>query len=176
MDPDINQVMQAESPKTMSPGDPEAIVFRARIRPNRPLDRRGQIILFTCVILLTTVLCVPFYLLGALPVVGFFGLDLVLLWIAFRVSNQRAQAYEELVLTRIELLFRRVSWRGRISEWRFNPRWVRLSSEEHAEFGMQRLALVEGRRLVEMAAFLGAEEKADFADALKQALAAARRG
>ncbi|MGL5138473.1 MAG: DUF2244 domain-containing protein [Beijerinckiaceae bacterium] len=156
--------------------DPDGIVFRARITPNRSLDRRGQIILFACVILVTTALCIPFYLLGALPVVGFFGLDVALLWIAFRVSNQRARAYEELVLTRIELLFRRVTWRGRRSEWRFNPLWVRLSSEDHAEFGMQRLALVEGRRSVEMATFLGAEEKADFALALKQALAAARRG
>ncbi len=154
----------------------DAIVFRARLTPHRSLGRRGHVILFTFIIGMSVLISIPFYILGALPVVGFFGLDVVLLWIAFRVSNQRARAYEELVLTHIELLFNRVTWRGRRSQWSFNPLWVKLSSEEHAEFGTQRIALVEGRRQVEMGAFLGAEEKADFAAALKQALAAARAG
>jgi uncharacterized membrane protein len=119
---------------------------------------------------------IPFYLLGALPVVGFLGLDVVLLWIAFRVSNNRAKAYEELVLTHIDLLFRRMSWRGRKSEWRFNPLWAKLICEEHPEFGMQTIVLAEGRRSVVLGGFLGPQEKADFVDALKQALAAARLG
>ncbi|MGL4239986.1 MAG: DUF2244 domain-containing protein, partial [Beijerinckiaceae bacterium] len=61
-------------------------------------------------------------------------------------------------------------------EWRFNPLWVKLWREDHAEFGTQRIALVEGRTSVEMGAFLGAEEKADFAGALREALAEARKG
>jgi uncharacterized membrane protein len=80
------------------------------------------------------------------------------------------------VLTHIELLFRRMTWRGRLLEWRFNPLWVKLAREDHAEFGTQLIALEEGGRRVEMGAFLGAEEKADFAGALKAALAEARKG
>jgi uncharacterized membrane protein len=79
------------------------------------------------------------------------------------------------VLTRIELLFRKVCQRGTQTEHRFNPLWVRLDRIEHAEFGTQRLALVEGRRRVELGGFLGAEEKADFAGALSEALVEARR-
>ncbi|MFM9973430.1 MAG: DUF2244 domain-containing protein [Beijerinckiaceae bacterium] len=161
---------------TITADDAEAVVFKARLSPYRSLGRKGHFILFGCIIGVTSILSIPFYMLGALPVVGFFGLDVLLLWIAFRVSNNRARAYEELVLTHIALLFRRVTWRGRQSEWTFNPLWVKLASEEHAEFGTQRIALVEGRRSVEMGAFLGAEEKADFAAALKQALAVARQG
>jgi uncharacterized membrane protein len=172
--------MQGDSPKhAMSTGDEagaDAVVFRARLSPHRSLGRRGHLILFAFVISVTFIISIPFYMLGALPVVGFFGLDVVLLWIAFRVSNQRARAYEELVLTHVELLFRRCTWRGKLSQYSFNPLWVRLASDEHAEFGMQRIALVEGRRSVEMGAFLGAEEKASFAEALRQALAIARRG
>jgi uncharacterized membrane protein len=164
----------------MSTGDEplstETIVFRARLSPHRSLGPKGHAILFGVIIGFTTLISIPFYLLGALPVVGFLGFDVVLLWIAFRVSNNRAKAYEELVLTHIDLLFRRMSWRGRISEWRFNPLWVKLSSEEHQEFGTQRIILAEGRRSVEMGAFLGAEEKADFVDVLRHALATARSG
>jgi len=168
--------MAANSPKPAMPEDSDSVVFRARLTPHRSLDRRGHAILFGLVIGVTTLLSIPFYVLGAFPIIGFFGLDVVLLWIAFRVSNNRAKAYEELALTHFELLFRRMSWRGRRAEWRFNPLWVRLASDEHAEFGVQRIALVEGRRQVEMGAFLGAEEKADFAAALKGALAEARAG
>jgi uncharacterized membrane protein len=154
----------------------EAVVFRARLTPHRSLERKGLFILFACIIAVTTFISIPFFILGATPIVGFLGLDVVLLWIAFRVSNARARAYEELVLTHVRLFFRRVTWRGRRSEWSFNPLWVKVASDVHEEFGMQRLALVEGRQQVELAAFLGPEEKADFAGALKGALAEARRG
>jgi uncharacterized membrane protein len=53
---------------------------------------------------------------------------------------------------------------------------VKLSSEEHPEYGMQRMLLTQGQRSVEMGAFLGPEEKADFLNALKHALATARQG
>jgi uncharacterized membrane protein len=170
--------MMSNSPKHATVGGlgSEAVVFKARLTPNRSLDRRGHAILFGFIFGVSILVSIPFYILGALPIVGFFGLDALLLWIAFRVSNNRAKAYEEIIVTHIELLFRRMTWRGRLSEWSFNPLWVKLQRDEHAEFGTQRIALVEGGRSVEMGAFLGAEEKADFAGALKQALADARKG
>jgi uncharacterized membrane protein len=169
--------MTSESPNLAVSGDGAGtIVFKATLRPYRSLGRKGYVILFGFIFGVSFLISIPFYILGALPIVGFFGLDALLLWIAFRVSNDRAKAYEEIVLTHIELLFRRMTWRGRMSEWRFNPLWVKLAREDHAEFGTQRIALVEGRRSVEMGAFLGAEEKADFAGALKAALAEARKG
>jgi len=168
--------MASDSPKPAAAGGADNVVFHARLTPHRSLGRRGHIILLACVVGVSTLISIPFYILGALPIVGFFGLDVLLLFIAFRVSANRARACEELVLTHIELLFRRVTWRGRRAEWRFNPLWVKLARDEHEEFGTQRLTLVEGRRQVEMGAFLGAAEKADFADALKSALATARQG
>jgi uncharacterized membrane protein len=167
--------MAPDSPKHLDSGA-EAVVFKARLTPYRSLDRRGHMILFGFIFGVTIIVSIPFYILGALPIVGFFGLDALLLWLAFRLSNARARAYEEIVVTHIELLFRRMTWRGRFSEWRFNPLWVKLAREDHVEFGTQRIALVEGGRSVEMGAFLGPHEKADFAGALKAALAEARRG
>jgi uncharacterized membrane protein len=166
--------MAPDSPKHTDPAD--AVVFKARLTPHRSLDRRGHFILFGFIFGVTAIISIPFYILGALPIVGFFGLDALLLWFAFRVSNARARAYEEVIVTHIDLLFRRMTWRGRLSEWRFNPLWVKLAREDHAEYGTQRIALVEGRTSVEMGAFLGPHEKADFAGALKAALAEARRG
>jgi uncharacterized membrane protein len=172
----ILQHMMKDSPKPDGMPSPDALVFRARLNPHRSLGPTGLVVLFAGLVGLTTAISIPFYIMGAMPVVGFLGLDIFLLWLAFRINNQRARAFEELVLTNIELLVRRVSWRGRTSEWRFNPLWVKVASDDHAEFGMQRLSLVEGKKQVELASFLGAEEKADFANALRAALAEARRG
>jgi uncharacterized membrane protein len=168
--------MTSESPNLSIDGGPDPVVFKARLTPHRSLGRRGHLILFGFVFGVTVFVSIPFYILGALPIVGFLGLDALLLWLAFRVSNARARAFEEVIVTHIELLFRRVTWHGRLSEWRFNPLWVKLHREDHEEFGTQRIALVEGRRSVEMGAFLGPHEKADFAGALKAALVEARRG
>ena len=168
--------MTADSPNPPTPAGVDNVVFHARLTPHRSLDARGHAILFAFIIGVSTLISIPFYLLGALPIVGFIGLDVALLWFAFRVSNQRARACEELVLTHIELMVRRVSWRGKSREWRFNPLWVRLKRDEHEEFGTQSIALEEGRRRIELGAFLGAEEKADFATALGAALATARQG
>jgi uncharacterized membrane protein len=167
--------MAPDSPEHAKSGA-DAVVFKARLTPYRSLGRRGHMILFGFIFGATAIISLPFYMLGALPIVGFFGLDALLLWLAFRISNNRARAYEEIIVTHIELLFRRVTWRGRLSEWRFNPLWVKLTKDEHAEYGTQRIALVEGRQRVEMGAFLGPHEKADFAGALKEALSEARKG
>jgi uncharacterized membrane protein len=63
-----------------------------------------------------------------------------------------------------------------MSEWTFNPLWVRLEQTVHAEFGVERLQLVSSGRRLAIASFLGPDEKASFAKALLAALAAAKRG
>ena len=63
-----------------------------------------------------------------------------------------------------------------MSEWTFNPLWVRLEIETHEEFGVERLALVSRGRSLGIASFLGPDEKQSFAKALTAALNTAKRG
>jgi uncharacterized membrane protein len=117
-----------------------------------------------------------FLLVGAWPVVGFFGLDVLLVYWAFRLNYRAAQAYEQVTVTPSELTERKVSHRGAMSEWTLNPVWVRLQRDVHEEFGLQRLFLEsQGRRLT-IAGFLPPQEKESFALALSGALAEAKRG
>jgi uncharacterized membrane protein len=51
-----------------------------------------------------------------------------------------------------------------------------LPRREHEEFGLRQLSLVSRGRRVEVAAFLGPDEKAAFAHDLSRALSEARRG
>jgi uncharacterized membrane protein len=119
---------------------------------------------------------VAFLLMGAWPVFGFFGLDVLLLYLAFRVNYRRAAAYEQVTVTPTELKVRKVSHRGRVREWVLNPLWVRLEKVAHEEFGIERLFLVSRGRQLAVANFLGPDEKASFAKALSAALIEARRG
>ncbi len=158
------------------PIDPERPVFAAVIRPHRSLGRDGFRVLMTLCCLATVAASVPFVVLGFWPVGGIFGLDLLALYIAFRVNYRRAESFEEVVLTPLELLFRRVTHRGERREWRLNPLWTRLDRESDEEFGLQKLALVSrGQRLV-IAGDLSPPERESFAEALSKALADVKRG
>ena len=88
----------------------------------------------------------------------------------------RPKASEEISVTPSKLCVRRISHRGHVVEFTFNPLWVQLDREEHAEFGIERLYLVSKGRRLAIGGFLGAEEKASFSSALMAALQAARRG
>src|SRR6266700_3552403 len=67
-----------------------------------------------------------FLLMGAWPVLGFFGLDVLVIYWAFRINFRDAKAIEEISMTPFELRVRRVSHRGHVVEWVLNPLWVRL--------------------------------------------------
>ena len=154
----------------------EPAIFSAVLTPHRSLGRTGFVVLMLVVGGVSLVTGVVFLLAGAWPVFGFCGLDVLLLYWAFRVSYRRASAYEQVTVTPSELMVRQVSHQGRISEWTLNPLWVRLDRVVHEEFGVERLFLVSHGRRLAIAGFLGPREKESFASALSAALGEAKRG
>jgi uncharacterized membrane protein len=156
------------------PAEPK--LFSALLTPHRSLSRTGFVVLMAFLTTVSFVAGVAFWLMGAWPVFGFFGLDVLLIYWAFRVNFRRARATEEISVTPSKLLIRRVSHRGHVVEWVLNPLWVQLDQKTHAEFGIEKLYLVSRGRRVSIASFLGPDEKASFAKALLAALQAAKRG
>jgi uncharacterized membrane protein len=151
-------------------------IFSAVITPHRSLTPRGFLILMLCLGGLSFVSGMAFVLMGAWPVFGFFGLDVLFVYIAFRANFRAARAYEVVTVTASELTVRKVNPRGGVREWTLNPVWVRLERIVHQEFGIERLFLVSGGRRLTIGNALGADEKASFAQALSDALGEARRG
>lgn len=154
----------------------EVQIFSALLTPHRSLNRAGflAVMLFLSVVSFVTGLV--FLMMGAWPVFGFFGLDLLVIWWAFKANFRAARATEEIVITPSELRVRRVSHRGQVSEWAFNPLWVRLDLEIDEDFGIEHLYLISRGRRLQIAGFLGPEEKASFYNGLVEALNAAKRG
>src|SRR3954467_5415074 len=151
-------------------------LFSALLTPHRSLNRTGFLVLMGFLSVVSFVAGLAFLLMGAWPVFGFFGLDILVIYWAFRVNFRRAQATEEITVTPWELRVRRVSHRGHVVEWVLNPLWVRLDRKTHAEFGIEKLYLVSRGRHVSVGSFLGPDEKASFAKALLAALQTAKRG
>ena len=159
-----------------SEGESDPQIFSALLKPHRSLNRTGflAIMLFLSVVSFAT--GIAFLLKGAWPVLGFFGLDILVIWWAFKVNFRTGRAREEISVTASELRVRRVSHRGQVSEWTFNPLWVRLDLEIDEDFGIEHLYLISRGRQIQLAIFLGPEEKGSFYNALVAALNAAKRG
>jgi uncharacterized membrane protein len=156
--------------------DPQPALFSALLTPHRSLNRSGFLVLMGFIGVVSFAAGMVFLLIGAWPVFGFFGLDVLVIYWAFRINFRHAKASEEIRITPSELRVRRVSHRGHVVEFVLNPLWVQLDQKTHAEFGIEKLYLLSKGRRVSIASFLGPDEKASFAKALTVALQAARRG
>ena len=156
--------------------DAEPTIFSATITPHRSLGRIGFVVLMCAFAGISFVAGIVFLMAGAWPVFGFFGLDVLLVYWAFRVNYRGAKAYEQVTVTPSELKVRKVSHRGQVGEWTLNPLWTRLDKQTHAEYGIERLFLVTRGRKLPIAAELGPAEKENFAAALAAALGEAKRG
>ena len=156
--------------------EPQPELFSALLTPHRSLNRTGFVVVMTFLTVVSFVAGVAFWLMGAWPVFGFFGLDVIAVYWAFKVNFRAAKAREEIRVTASELRVRRVSRHGDVVEFVLNPLWVQLDQQIDAEYGVEKLYLVSKGRRLAVASVLGPDEKASFAKALTAALQAARRG
>lgn len=167
--------MTVQNPLDNDPG-PEPTLFSAIITPHRSLNSTGFLIVMLLVSGFSFVAGMVFFLLGAWPVVGFLGLDVLLVYWAFRANFRAAAAFEEVIVTPSELRVRRVSHHGQVAEWTLNPVWTQLVRDAHEEFGLLHLYLVSRGRKLPVAGFLSPPERESFAAALSAALGEAKRG
>lgn len=159
-----------------TPDPATAVLYQAVLHPHRSMTLRGARLVVVLVACASIVASIPFLIMGFWPVAGFYGLDVALLWFALRTNVTEAQGYEEVQVSPLELLLRKVPVRGLPAEFRFNPVWTKLQRFEHHEFGVQHLSLVSRGQSVSVGHFLSPDEKAILHEGLSAALATARRG
>ncbi|XSG81786.1 MAG: DUF2244 domain-containing protein [Methyloligella sp. ZOD6] len=147
--------------------------FRALLTPNRSLGPTGFLVLMSIISGISFVTGLVFWMMGAWPVMGFFGLDVALIYIAFRASYRAGRLHETVDLTDEALTVTRVQPSGRTQSWKFNPYWVRVAVEPRVGRCSEMSLASHGDRLV-FGAFLTDEERDEFAGALRSAIAAAK--
>ncbi len=79
--------------------DDEPTLFSAHLSPHRSLGPKGFTILLVVMCAVSFAAGMAFLMIGAWPVFGFFGLDVLLLYWAFKINYARALAFEEFAMT-----------------------------------------------------------------------------
>jgi len=147
--------------------------FFALLTPHRSLSPRGFLILMSVICVISFVGGMAFFLVGAWPVFGFFVLDALAIYYAFRLNYRSARAYERVLISGGKLTITRVSASGKAQDWTFNPYWARVELASRPGRSSQLCIGSHGRSLV-LGAFLAENERQEFAAVLEKALHANR--
>lgn len=149
--------------------------FRARLTPSRSLSRTGFLVVMLVLGVTSFTAGAVFLAMGAWPVFGFFGLDVLLVYWAFRVNYRDGRAVELIEIDGSVLTITRVCAAGRIEIETFNPYWVRVLTGRDRS-GRWDLRLASHGRQTRIGTFLSEEERSDLRRALEAALSACRAG
>ncbi|WP_196260336.1 DUF2244 domain-containing protein [Pelagibacterium limicola] len=148
-------------------------LFSALLTPHRAMSRKAIRWVVAIAAILASIPGVTFYAMGAWPVVGLLGVDILALWWALSASLKSGEAYEEITLWPDALDIRRVNPRGRETHFSFNPFYVRFSVVRDNENRVTALKLMTRGKQTEIGRFLTPYDKDQFArtfaDALRRA-------
>jgi len=133
--------------------------------PHRSLSPKGFLMLMLCIVFVSFSIGIFFMLKGAWPVLGFFGLDVILIYIAFKINYHEAKQYESIKLWENNLVIKKRLHNGRPNVWKFNPYWVRLEIKEN-ESRLSNLNLSSHGKTISIGSFLSNEEKKKIASTL----------
>ena len=148
-------------------------LFDAILQPNTSLEPKGFMLLMVAIASVSFVVGMVFMVAGAWPVVGFLGLDVALIYLAFKANYRWARMYETVRLTSDSLLVERISPSGKVQRWRFQPYWLKVQIDTPVKHDSQLVLSSHGKRL-KIGAFLTADERLELGHALQDALAKLR--
>ena len=149
--------------------------FHAVLKPHRSLGPTGFLVLMLALSAVSFIAGVFFVVAGAWPVFGFFGLDVALVYIAFKLNYRSGRLFETVDITPAEFTVTRVHPSGRREQFQCNPYWARVKLEEWPD-GRTLLSIAAQGRQHAFGRFLTDDERRDLASALREALLAARGG
>ncbi|HEY1261436.1 MAG TPA: DUF2244 domain-containing protein [Stellaceae bacterium] len=154
----------------MTPAAPHPCFFERVLSPHRSLPARGFHLLMLGLGLVSFAYGIGFVAIGAWPVFGFFGLDVALVYLAFRINYRSARRSETLRLAGDDFTVERVGVYGHRRLWRFQPFWLRVVLEERAG-DRNRLYLASHGQSLTIADFLVPAARRELAATIRDALA-----
>ena len=116
-----------------------------------------------------------FFSIGAWPVFGFLGLDVLAIYVAFKVNYRAARAYEEVTISREEMRIDKFAPSGRCKSYTFNPLWTRFHVRRHDEIGITCMEVTSRKIRLTIGDFLNPHDRESFAREFGAALATAKR-
>jgi len=143
------------------------------IAPHRSLSPQGAAVLLA-VMLAFNILVAGFLLVvGAPPVLPFLGLDVLALWLALRASDRAARRTERVQVTAEAVTVSREDEKGSRTVWSSPTAFTRVGVDLPGEHDARVRLMIHRKRLT-LARSLSPEERISFANALQDAIRAAR--
>lgn len=139
------------------------------LSPHRSLSPRGFYVLMAFVAVVCFGAGLGFLAIGAWPIVGFLGLDVAAIYLAFRLNYRSGRLFETLVLSTRDLRVSRVHPDGRVESWRLPPNWLRVRLVG-GDLGPGAIHLGSHGREIAIARFLSPAERHALVRALEEAL------
>lgn len=149
-------------------------LFAATLTPHRSLSRRGLRIVIAIFGVMASIPGMIFLSMGAWPIVGFLGLDVLLIWWALRAAMNNGGRHEQVTLWPDQLELKQVSSRGKEQIQRFSPFHVRLVIDRDINERTTALHLRTADGDTQIGAFLNTDDKTSFAKVFGTALKKAR--
>lgn len=148
--------------------------FVAELTPHRSLSREGFYVLMGFISVTCFASGVMFMVIGAWPVLIFLALDVLVIWLAFKLNYRSGRVRERVSVARDELVIQQFDSSGRMKEHIFNPFWTRFEIERHDEIGITGMVLRSRDKQLTIGSFLNPEDRESFSMAFAGAIARVR--
>lgn len=148
------------------------VLFEAELRPNRSSTPQAirRLAMILCAVLVPAGLI--FVYVGAWPVFGFLGLELVALVALLHYNHRHSYTVERIAITADDLTVERIDPWGRRHKWSFQRHWLQVNVGGETDRSCTLELRSHGRALT-IGAFLTADERRQVAATLRDALRAA---
>ncbi len=151
----------------------ETIYLDATLTPNRSLSERGFAIGMAIVAVVFFLTGLMFWSMGAAPVLGFFGLDMLAIWMAFRLSFRKLREQTHITVTARHIRMAHTDHKGRQKVAEVPTAFARVELDEPLTYTSW-LRIEHGRTAWVIGRFLTVDERKSLASSLRSALRAAR--
>ena len=140
-----------------------------KIYRNQSLTTRGLYILMFFITIPASYIGISFYVLGAWPVLGFMGFEILLIYIAFKILFYKNKFYEHIILDneKLNILFKKKH--KIIKKIELEPTWVQVKIEKIYENEDTLILSSHGKKII-LANYLIPEERLKLAGKIKSGL------
>jgi len=164
-----------QHPDGANPDKFDTPIFEALLTPYRSLGQTGFRVLMGAMLCCWLFVCILFWSIGAWPIIGFFGLDVLMIYLAFRWNYRSANAREEISVSRAALHIRKYEASGKMTTYLFHPFWARFNVARKPDIGITAMRVESRTDSVPVGGFLNPDDRESFATAFGNALSEARR-
>ena len=143
----------------------QAPEFSRVARRNNSLDSTGRILAFAFIFVVSVGIACAFAAMGAWMILPFAGIEMLVLYLAFRYVDRHAADYERVAIDGDRVRVERQE-AGRTRQFEFNRCWARVV----ASGGGERVALRSHGRELEIGHYMNDAQRLDLARALRSRL------